>query len=143
MKLLTELAEDGKTFLKLSYNHTAAYLYGEWSGVIHRHQAIDGCNAMLAWAKEHAGKAGCVAAVNDSRQVRGSWDSAIEWANENFNGPMFDYGIRYNAIILSKDLSAQASAESMVRANKPSTLRHHLVMSLPQAEAWLNQMRRA
>ncbi len=143
MKAIGQFQHDGKTFLDLYFNEEINYLYGDWSGFISRHQAIEGCTAMLAWAKEHARALGCVAMVNDSRKVRGSWDTALDWVEKNFSRPMYELGFRWNAVVLSKDLSAQVSAEKMAASNRPGAITFRLTMTLLEAEEWLESMRRA
>jgi hypothetical protein len=142
MQPITQVQHDNKVFLSIHYQPKVNYLYGEWSGFITRQHAILGCTALLEWAKEHAQPNRCIAMVADTRNVRGSWDTAIDWVEKNFNRPMYALGFRWSAIVLSKDLSAQVSAENMVAANRAGAIHYHSVMTLPQAEEWIDSVRR-
>jgi hypothetical protein len=141
MQPLTEVQHDGKTFLKAFFNEKVNYLYGDWIGYITRQHAIKGCTALLEWAQGHARAHHCVAMIADTRNVRGSWDPAIEWVEKNFNGPMYALGFRWTAIVMSKDLSAQVSAENMVASNRAGEIAYHSVLTLADAEAWIEKMR--
>ena len=143
MQPLTEVQHDGKTFLKVFFHETLNYLYGDWIGYITRQHAMKGCTALLDWAKAHARELGCVAMVADTRHVRGSWDPALEWLGQSFNPPMYELGFRWCAIVMSKDLSAQVSAENMAAASSKDTLIYFPVHTLPAAEAWIEKMRAA
>ncbi len=138
MKPIVQLQNgDGKPFFSMSYNERANYVYCDWAGYLVHQQIVDGCGELVKWAKANAIPKKCAAVINDNRKLRGSWEAAVDWIDRNVNKPMFDAGINYNAIIIGQDLFTQISAEALAATNRPGSVTHRLVPSLPAAEAWV------
>ena len=141
MKPIVQLQNGKEPFFTMSYNERGGYLYGDWSGYLVHQQIVDGATHMIEWARANAASKACIAVVNDNRKMRGSWEAAVEWIDRNWNKPMFEAGVKYNAIVISQDLFTQVSAEALAATNRPGSIAHRLLPSLHAAEAWIAQLR--
>jgi len=142
VKPIVQLQNGGKEpFFTMSYNDRGNYLYCDWHGYLVHQQIVDGANQMLEWARANAASRDCFAVVNDNRRLRGSWEVAVEWIDRNWNKPMFEAGVRYNAIVIGQDLFTQVSAEALAATNRPGSIATRLLPSLQAAEAWIAELR--
>lgn len=133
--------ERGDVFFELSYRPGPNYLYAEWIGYAVHRNVIEGGQMQMDWTRLHARDRGTQVVVNDTRRMRGSWESAVDWSIEVASPALAAAGLRLNAVILSPDLFTQVSAEAMV--DGATALPMRIFPSLAEAEHWIAGMHAA
>ncbi len=134
--VVIENAKGGIAF-RMYYRAAKNYLFVEWSGYTVRKDIVAGGLAEIEWAEANAKRLGCTALINDNRQLRGSWETAVEWVRNEWSPRMRAAGFRRSAIVMSPDLFTQVSAETMAARSQVDTVEFRVFASLADAERWV------
>ena len=88
-----------------------SYLYAQWQGVQSVETVKEGGYKMLEMIKEKP----CAKLLNSNRNVIGSWDMALDWAENEWAPQMRAAGLRYLAQVVPASIFAMITIENLVR----------------------------
>jgi len=112
-----------------------AILYTQWYGVQSVETVKEGGYKMLEMLKEKPYSK----LLNSNKDVVGSWDMALEWAENTWTPLMREAGLRYLAQVVPTSYYATLTIETLIqRIDKEFEIR--IFKDVEEAEAWLRSM---
>ncbi|GAA4424670.1 hypothetical protein GCM10023188_04780 [Pontibacter saemangeumensis] len=109
-----------------------SYLYAQWYGVQSVETVKEGGYKMLEMIQEKP----CAKLLNSNRNVIGSWDMALDWAENEWAPQMRAAGLRYLAQVVPASIFAMITIENLVR-QIGGEFEIRMFESDTDAEAWL------
>lgn len=109
-----------------------AFLYAQWFGVQSVETVKEGGYKLLDLMKEKP----CSKLLNSNKNVIGSWDMALEWAQNEWAPQMKAAGLKYLAQVVPSSIYATLTIESLIqRIDEEFEIR--TFEEDADAEAWL------
>ncbi|MFC6998754.1 hypothetical protein [Rufibacter roseus] len=122
----------GDVFFRAGRKEDKSILYAYWYGVQSEETVKDGGYKMLSLIKEKPYNK----LMNSNEHVIGSWDMALEWAENEWAPAMRKAGLRYLAYVVPASIFATLTVESLIqRIDDEFEIR--TFKSEEQAEQWL------
>ncbi|MFC5272378.1 hypothetical protein [Adhaeribacter terreus] len=100
----------GEEYLRLELMADDAFINAQWSGVQSVETVMEGGNKILEMIKE----SGCSKLLNSNKNVIGSWDLALEWAENEWAPGVREAGLRYLAQVVPSSYYAAMTIESLL-----------------------------
>jgi hypothetical protein len=114
-----------------------AFIYARWFGVQSVETVMEGGNKLLEMIQENP----CAKLLNSNKNVIGSWDMALEWAENEWAPHMRAAGLRYLAQVVPASIYATLTIENLIqRIDESFEIR--TFEEDGQAEAWLRSLGR-
>lgn len=88
-----------------------AFIYAQWIGVQSVETVKEGGYKLLDMMKEQP----CSKLLNSNKQVFGSWDMALEWAETEWAPQMRAAGLKYLAQVVPSSIYATLTIESLIQ----------------------------
>jgi hypothetical protein len=125
----------GDVFFTATRINDGAILYTQWYGVQSVETVKEGGYKMLEILKEKPYSK----LLNCNRNVVGSWDMALEWAENTWTPLMREAGLRYLAQVVPTSIYATLTIETLIqRIDKEFEIR--IFEDVEEAEAWLRSV---
>ncbi|MFT2009103.1 hypothetical protein ACMA1I_10550 [Pontibacter sp. 13R65] len=125
----------GDVFFKAKRINNGSILYAQWLGVQSVETVKEGGYKLLEMIKENP----CSKLLNSNKNVVGSWDMALDWAEDTWTPLMKDAGLRYLAQVLPTSIYATFTIENLIqRIDKDLEIR--IFEEDAAAEAWLRSV---
>jgi hypothetical protein len=125
----------GDVFFTATRMQTGSILYAEWYGVQSVETVKEGGYKMLEMIKERP----YAKLLNSNKNVVGSWDMALDWAENIWTPQMKAAGLRYLAQVVPSSIYATLTIESLIqRIDKEFVIR--IFEDEKEAEAWLRSV---
>jgi hypothetical protein len=125
----------GDVFFTATRLHDDAILYAQWFGVQSVETVKEGGYKLLDIIKETP----YTKLLNCNKNVVGSWDMALEWAENTWTPSMREAGLRYLAQIVPTSIYATLTIETLIqRIDKEFEIR--IFEDVEEAEAWLRSV---
>ena len=119
-KIQNELEDDYAHFYRLTdYPHI---LLQEWNGFCMPKELKEGHQKVIDLVTEHH----FTHLISVIVEIEGSFDEVNEWFLKEFNPKMVALGMNYEAIIQSKNLFSQLSAEDLVENSELKEIGYHM-----------------
>jgi hypothetical protein len=109
-----------------------AFIYARWYGVQSVETVMAGGYKLLEMMQEQP----CPRLLNSNKNVIGSWDMALEWAENEWAPGMRAAGLRYLAQVVPASYYATLSIESLIQ-RIDNTFEIRTFEEEAPAEAWL------
>ncbi|AKD03702.1 hypothetical protein POKO110462_02250 [Pontibacter korlensis] len=122
----------GDVFFTATRINNGSILYAQWFGVQSVETVKEGGYKMLDMIKEQP----CAKLLNCNRNVVGSWDMALDWAESTWTPLMKEAGLRYLAQVLPSSFYATLTIESLIQ-HIGNDLEIRIFEDNEEAEAWL------
>lgn len=101
----------GEVFFPARRMEGNAFIYAQWFGVQSVETVQEGGYKLLEMIKEQP----CPKLLNSNKQVFGSWDMALEWAETEWAPQMKAAGLKYLAQVVPSSIYATLSIESLIQ----------------------------
>lgn len=101
----------GDVFFSAGRMNNNAFLYAQWFGVQSIETVKEGGYKLLDMMKEKP----CTKLLNSNKNVIGSWDMALEWAQTVWAPEMRELGLRYLAQVVPSSIYATLTIESLIQ----------------------------
>jgi hypothetical protein len=101
----------GDVFFTASREGGNNYIYAQWFGVQSVETVQEGGYKLLEMMKEKPTSK----LLNSNKQVVGSWDMALEWAETEWAPQMRAAGLRYLAQVIPTSIFATLTIENLIR----------------------------
>jgi hypothetical protein len=133
MEQRTELKKVfGDVFFTAERKNGNAFIYARWLGVQSVETVKEGGYRLLEMMKERP----CAGLLNSNKEVVGSWDMALEWAESEWAPRMRAAGLRHLAQVVPSNVYATLTIERLIqRIDKEFEIR--TFEEEADAEAWL------
>jgi hypothetical protein len=128
----------GRTYYEASFNPDENWVLSDWSGFVTVEEVKKAANTGLEVFLKMQGN--CKKMLNSNEKLQGSWDDANEWIANEWMPRALEGGLKYFAHVVSPDIFAQMSAESMEQNFKEAGFTMRTFGSLNDAENWLRSM---
>ena len=109
-----------------------AFIYAQWYGVQSVETVKEGGYKLLEMMQEKP----CAKLLNSNKKVVGSWDMALEWAEQEWAPQMRAAGLRYLAQVVPSSIFAMITIENLVR-QIDNEFEIRMFNEDAEAEAWL------
>ncbi|MCC9169107.1 hypothetical protein [Pontibacter harenae] len=125
----------GDVFFTATRKQDNAYIYARWFGVQSVETVKEGGYKLLEMIMEKP----CRMLLNSNKNVVGSWDMALEWAEVEWAPQMRSAGLRYLAQVVPSSIFASLTIDSLVlRIGDEFEIR--TFEEEADAEAWLKSV---
>ncbi|WP_026463866.1 hypothetical protein [Adhaeribacter aquaticus] len=125
----------GEVFITIQRMPDNAFILAEWFGVQSVETVMQGGYRMLELIKEKP----CSKLLNSNKNVIGSWDMALEWAQNEWTPQVRAAGLRYLAQVVPSSIYATMTIETLIqRINNDLEIR--TFEDEAAAEAWLRSV---
>ncbi|MCP2042324.1 hypothetical protein [Pontibacter sp. HSC-36F09] len=125
----------GDVFFTATRLYGGSILQAQWYGVQSVETVKEGGYKLLDMIRETP----CSKLLNSNKEVVGSWDMALEWAENMWTPLMRDAGLRYLAQVVPTSIYATLTIESLIqRIDKNFEIR--TFENDEEAEAWLRSI---
>ena len=101
----------GDVFFTASRMEYNAYIYARWFGVQSVETVMQGGDKLLEMMQAKP----CVRLLNSNKNVIGSWDMALSWAENEWAPQMRAAGLRYLAQVVPASIYATLSIENLIQ----------------------------
>ena len=125
----------GDVFFKAKRIDNGSILYAQWYGVQSVETVMQGGYKMLDMIKETP----YTKLLNSNKNVVGSWDMALDWAENTWTPQIKAAGLRYLAQVLPTSVYATLTIESLIQ-RIDNNLEVRLFEDDAEAEAWLRSV---
>ncbi|MFD3002421.1 hypothetical protein ACFS7Z_18765 [Pontibacter toksunensis] len=122
----------GNVFFTASRTDGNAFLYAQWFGVQSVETVKEGGYKLLDMMEEQS----CPKLLNSNKEVIGSWDMALEWAETEWAPRMRAAGLRYLAQVVPSSIYATLTIETLIQ-HIDHTFEIRTFEEDADAEAWL------
>ncbi len=126
----------GDVFFKARRIDNGSILYAQWYGVQSVETVMQGGYKMLDMIKETP----YTKLLNSNKNVVGSWDMALDWAENTWTPQMKAAGLRYLAQVLPTSIYATLTIECLIQ-RIDNNLEIRLFEDEAEAEAWLRSVK--
>ncbi|RDV13032.1 hypothetical protein DXT99_21900 [Pontibacter diazotrophicus] len=109
-----------------------AFIYAQWFGVQSVETVKEGGYKLLDMIKEQP----CSKLLNSNKHVIGSWDMALDWAENEWAPQMKAAGLKYLAQVVPSSIYATLCIESLIQ-QIDSEFEIRMFEEDADAEAWL------
>lgn len=109
-----------------------AFVYAQWFGVQSIETVKEGGYKLLDMVKEQP----CSKLLNSNKQVIGSWDMALEWAENEWAPQMRAAGLKYLAQVVPTSIYATLTIQNLLQ-HINDTFEIRTFEDDADAEAWL------
>lgn len=109
-----------------------AFVYAQWFGVQSIETVKEGGYKLLDMVKEQP----CSKLLNSNKQVIGSWDMALEWAENEWAPQMRAAGLKYLAQVVPTSIYATLTIQNLLQ-HIDDTFEIRTFEDDADAEAWL------
>lgn len=109
-----------------------AFIYTQWFGVQSVETVKEGGYKMLDMIKEQP----CPKLLNSNKEVIGSWDMALEWAENEWAPQMRAAGLKYLAQVVPTSIYATLTIQNLIQ-HIDGTFEIRTFENDADAEAWL------
>ncbi|WP_210487043.1 hypothetical protein [Rufibacter aurantiacus] len=120
------------SFISIKYEEEQDWFYVKWSGHINSDDVVTVAKTYLNLQKEMH----CPRLLNDKSDVTGEWEEANDWLEFEWKPDLAETGLKYMAMVLSRDMHDQAAARDLQR-RLSSNIIVSLFHDLATAKAWL------
>lgn len=125
----------GDVFFTATRLNNDSILYAQWFGVQSVETVKEGGYKMLEMLKEKPYSK----LLNSNKDVVGSWDMALDWAENTWTPLMREAGLRYLAQVVPLRIYATLTIETLIqRIDKKFEIR--IFEDVEEAEAWLRSV---
>ena len=122
----------GDVFFTASRMEDNAYIYARWFGVQSVETVMQGGYKLLEMMQARP----CARLLNSNKNVIGSWDMALDWAEHEWAPQMRVAGLRYLAQVVPSSIFAMITIENLVR-QIGNEFEVRMFNEDAEAEAWL------
>lgn len=122
----------GDVFFTASRMEGNAFIYAQWFGVQSIETVKEGGYKLLDMVKEQP----CSKLLNSNKQVIGSWDMALEWAENEWAPQMRAAGLKYLAQVVPTSIYATLTIQNLLQ-HIDDTFEIRTFEDDADAEAWL------
>ncbi len=105
----TYSTDQGRPYLKISYQEADDYLAVEWLGYISAQFVMEGSNAIIEAAKV----CGTAQFLSDKTTVQGTYKKTNQWLEEDWFPRAIAAGLRFGASLLSENIFSQMSSKDL------------------------------
>jgi hypothetical protein len=109
-----------------------AFIYARWFGVQSVETVMQGGYQLLEMMKAKS----CAKLLNSNKNVIGSWDMALEWAENEWAPQMRAAGLRFLAQVVPSSIYASLTIENLIQ-RIDDTFEIRTFEEEADAEAWL------
>jgi hypothetical protein len=125
----------GDVFFTATRLNDSSILYAQWFGVQSVETVKEGGYKLLDLIKETP----YTKLLNCNKNVVGSWDMALDWAENTWTPSMRNAGLRYLAQVVPNSIYATLTIETLIqRIDKEFEIR--IFEDVEEAEAWLRSV---
>lgn len=125
----------GNVYFRANRMPGNAFIYAQWLGVQSIETVKGGGFKLLEMMLEQS----CSKLLNSNKNVIGSWDMALEWAENEWAPQMQAAGLKYLAQVVPTSTFANMTIESLIhRIEEDFEIR--TFEEEGQAQAWLNSL---
>ena len=100
----------GEEYLRIEVMPSNAFINAQWSGVQSVETVKEGGYKILETIRE----SGCHKLLNSNKNVIGSWDLALDWADNEWAPAVRIAGLRYMAQVVPSSIYAAMTIESLL-----------------------------
>jgi hypothetical protein len=125
----------GDVYFKAKRMPGNAFIYAQWFGVQSVETVIKGGNKVLEMIQDQP----CAKLLNSNKNVIGSWDMALEWAENEWAPQMRAAGLRYLAQVVPSSIYATMTIENLIQ-RIGDTFEIRTFEEEAQAQAWLESI---
>jgi hypothetical protein len=122
----------GDVFMRAGRHPGNAFIYAQWVGVQSVETVKEGGFKLLEMIKEEP----CAKLLNSNEHVVGSWDMALEWAENEWAPQMRAAGLQYLAQVVPSSIYATLTIEALIQ-RIDDTFEIRTFQNEADAEAWL------
>ena len=122
----------GDVFFTASRMEDNAYIYARWFGVQSVETVMQGGYKLLEMMQARP----CASLLNSNKNVIGSWDMALSWAENEWAPQMRAAGLRYLAQVVPSSIYATFSIENLIQ-RIDDTFEIRTFEEEEEAAAWL------
>lgn len=101
----------GDVFVRIKIMPNNAFIYADWQGVQSVETVMQGGYKLIDMVKE----SGCTKLLNSNKKVIGSWDMALEWAQNVWTPEIKAAGLKYLAQVVPSSIYATISIENLIQ----------------------------
>ncbi|WP_018478777.1 hypothetical protein [Pontibacter roseus] len=101
----------GDVYFRANRMPDNAFLYSQWYGVQSVETVQAGGYKLLEMMRERP----CLSLLNSNKHVIGSWDMALEWAENEWAPSMRALGLKYLAQVVPSSIYASMTIESLIQ----------------------------
>ncbi|WP_207435826.1 hypothetical protein [Sabulibacter ruber] len=121
------------SYISVEYVAEHDWFYVKWSGHINPDDVVKAANTYLKLQEEKR----CAKLLNDKSEVTGDWQEANDWLQYDWMPQVSEAGLKYFAMVLSRDLHDLAPAQDLQQRLAPICT-VELFRDLASAEQWLD-----
>ena len=125
----------GNVFFTARREGGNAFIYAKWYGVQSVETVKDGGYKLLDMMKEKP----CAKLLNSNKHVIGSWDMALDWAENEWAPQMRAAGLRYLAQVVPSSSFAMLTIENLIQ-HIDNAFEIRTFEEDADAEAWLQSV---
>jgi hypothetical protein len=125
----------GDVFMRASRMPDNTFLFAQWVGVQSVETVKEGGYKLLEMIKEKP----CTKLLNCNKEVVGSWDMALEWAENEWAPQMRAAGLQYLAQVVPSSIYATLTIEALIQ-RIDDTFEIRTFENKTKAEAWLRSV---
>jgi hypothetical protein len=101
----------GEVYLRVDRRPDNAFIYAQWFGVQSIETVMEGGYKLLEMMHSKP----CAKLLNSNRNVIGSWDMALAWAENEWAPQMRAAGLRYLAQVVPSSIYATLTIENLIQ----------------------------
>jgi hypothetical protein len=125
----------GDVYFKAARMPDNAFIYAQWFGVQSVETVMDGGYKLLEMMQDKS----CARLLNSNKNVIGSWDMALAWAENEWAPQMRAAGLRYLAQVVPSSIYATITIENLIqRIDEEFEIR--TFAEEEEAELWLRSV---
>jgi len=102
----------GDVYFRARFMPDNAFINAQWQGVQSVETVKQGGYKLIEMIKE----SGCTKLLNSNKNVIGSWDMALEWAENEWTPQIKAAGLRYLAQVIPSSIYASMTIESLIQS---------------------------
>jgi hypothetical protein len=125
----------GDVYFKAGRMPDNAFIYAQWFGVQSVETVMDGGYKVLEMMQDKS----CARLLNSNKNVIGSWDMALAWAENEWAPQMRAAGLKYLAQVIPSSIYATITIENLIqRIDEEFEIR--TFAEEEEAELWLRSV---
>lgn len=129
--------EQGRPYLKISYQAQDDYLLVEWQGYVNPQFVMEGSNAII----EAAQACGTSQFLSDKTTVQGTYKKTNQWLEDDWFPRAIEAGVLYGASVLSENVFSQMSSKDLEERVEGGGMVYKNFHKKEDAVAWLKTKR--
>ena len=124
-----------QVYYQAEYDVSNNWVHTCYDGFCRPDEIIEGVKSTLNLLKDNP----VHKLLSDNRGLKGTWNEANEWLEENWFKYATQYGLKRHATVMSEDLFSQISQENHEKANVDTGIDMESFTKMEEAIEWLKK----